>query len=350
MQYRAVSRGEALDGGLAGNVLVHDVRDARGAVCIAKGRVLNLDDVARLKTVPWQELHVAALAPEDMHEDEAGPRLACAAAGNGVRVGDRSAGHWPLIAIRRGIVDISIDPLADVNGREGLSVYTLFHGHVVDEGEVVARAKITPFAVPRDLVDGAAAVARSASGLVRVRGFRRARIGAVVLASLGDRNGTAIARFTESLGEKVRWLGGELQPPVVAEARRESVATTLKAELARGCEILVIAGTRAMDELDPTFLALADLGGVRVRQGVPAHPGSLFWIGRIGSVPILGLPSCGLFSEATVFDLVLPRILCGDAIGGRELAGLGHGGFLTRDMAFRFPPYRRSRRRGEVAD
>ena len=105
-----------------------------------------------------------------------------------------------------------------------------------------------------------------------------------------------------------------------------------------------------MDELDPTFLALADLGGVRVRQGVPAHPGSLFWIGRIGTVPILGLPSCGLFSEATVFDLVLPRILCGDTIGGRELAALGHGGFLTRDMAFRFPPYRRSRRRGEVAD
>jgi molybdopterin biosynthesis enzyme len=350
MQYRAVSRGEALEGALAGSVLVHDVRDARGAVCVAKGRVLNLDDVARLRTVPWQELHVAALAPDDMHEDEAGPRLACAAGGNGVRVGERSAGHWPLIAIRRGIVDISIDPLAGVNGREGLSVYTLFHGHVVDEGEVVARAKITPFAVPRELVESAAAEARATGGLVRVRPFRRARIGAVVLASLGERHSTAIGRFAESLGEKVRWLGGELLTPVVAETRREAVAATLKGELARGCEILVVAGTRAMDELDPTFLALADLGGHRVRQGVPAHPGSLFWIGRVGSVPILGLPSCGLFSEATVFDLVLPRILCGDTIGGPELASLGHGGFLTRDMAFRFPPYRRSRRRGEVAD
>ena len=81
-----------------------------------------------------------------------------------------------------------------------------------------------------------------------------------------------------------------------------------------------------------------------------ARSRSLFWIARVGTVPVLGLPSCGLFSEATVFDLVLPRILCGDAIGAAELAGLGHGGFLTRDMAFRFPPYRRSRRRGEVAD
>jgi hypothetical protein len=350
MQYRAVSRSEAWDGVIAGSVLVHDVRDARGAVCVPKGRVLNLDDVARLRNVAWQELHVAALAPDELHEDEAGPKLACAAAGSGVRVGDTSSGHWPLVASRRGIVDISIDAMTDVNGREGLAVYTLFHGHVVDEGEVVGRAKITPFAVPRVLIDDAAKIARAAGGLVRVRHFRRARIGAIALATLGERNASMFGRFAESLGEKVQWLGSELLPPVQVEVRRAAVAAALQSELARGSEIIVVAGTRAMDELDPTFLALADVGGARVRQGVPAHPGSLFWIGRIGNVPLLGLPSCGLFSEATVFDLVLPRILCGDTIGGTELAALGHGGFLTRDMAFRFPPYRRSRRRGEVAD
>lgn len=350
MQYRAVSRGEALDSSLAGTVLVHDVRDARGAICLAKGRVLNLDDVARLRSVPWRELHVASLAPDDLHEDDAGPRLACAAAGSGVRVGERSAGHWPLISTRRGIVDIAIDPLTDVNGREGLSVYTLFHGHVVDEGEVVARAKITPFAVARALIDSAVETARGSGGLVRVRGFRQARIGAIALTSLGERNAATIGRFTESLGEKVRWLGGELLPPSVAELSREAIGAELRRQVARGADIIVVAGTRAMDELDPTFLALADLGGERIRHGVPAHPGSLFWIARLGAAPVLGLPSCGLFSEATVFDLVLPRILCGDTIGGRELAALGHGGFLTRDMAFRFPPYRRSRRRGEVAD
>src|SRR3954463_10310260 len=103
MGYRVGSRGEAWDGGLAGSVLVHDVRDARGAVCVAKGRVLSLDDVARLRGVPWQEVHVGARAPDAVHEDDAGPRLAGAAAGAGVRVGERPGGHWPLIASRRGI-------------------------------------------------------------------------------------------------------------------------------------------------------------------------------------------------------------------------------------------------------
>jgi hypothetical protein len=350
MRYRALARNDGWERGLAGSVLVHDVRDATGAVRIDKGRILDDADVAALGRLTWQELHVAALEPDDVHEDEAGAGLACAAAGDGVRVGHRSAGHWPLVAQRRGIVDVAIEALAAVNGREGLAVYTLYHGHVVDEGEVVARAKITPFAVPRSTLDGAASAARGACGLVRVRGFRPSRMAAVVLESFGERNPATMDRFAKSLGEKARWLGAELMTPRLAETSREAVGAALRAALDQGCDVLVVAGTRAMDELDPAFLALADLGAERLRQGVPAHPGSLFWLARAGRVPVLGLPSCGLFSEATVFDLVLPRILCGDEIGARELAALGHGGFLTRDMAFRFPPYRPSRRRGEVVD
>jgi hypothetical protein len=316
---------------------------------VDKGRVLDDEHVAILAALPWREVHVAALEPDDVHEDEAGVVLACAAAGDGIRVGHRSAGHWPLIAERRGIVEVAVEALADVNAREGLAVYTLYDGHVVDEDEVVARAKITPFAVPRPTLDAAAASARLARGLIRVRGFHSARIGAVVLESLGERNPAIIGRFARSLGEKARWLGAELMTPRVVEPNREAVGRAVREALADS-DILVVAGTRAMDELDPAFLALADLGADRIRQGVPAHPGSLFWLARAGRIPVLGLPSCGLFSEATVFDLVLPRMLSGEEIGSRELAALGHGGFLTRDMAYRFPPYRPSRRRGEVAD
>jgi hypothetical protein len=60
------------------------------------------------------------------------------------------------------------------------------------------------------------------------------------------------------------------------------------------------------------------------------------------------MPTCGTFSRATVFDLVLPRVLAGERITSASLAALGHGGMLTREMAYRFPAYRDASPRGEV--
>ena len=54
------------------------------------------------------------------------------------------------------------------------------------------------------------------------------------------------------------------------------------------------------------------------------------------------MPACGMFSQATTFDLVLPRILAGLPTGAAEIAALGHGGLLSRDSAYRFPPYRKT--------
>jgi len=43
-----------------------------------------------------------------------------------------------------------------------------------------------------------------------------------------------------------------------------------------------------------------------------------------------------------------PRLLAGEALDNRALAALGHGGLLSRDMAYRFPPYRAGAARGEL--
>jgi molybdopterin biosynthesis enzyme len=96
------------------------------------------------------------------------------------------------------------------------------------------------------------------------------------------------------------------------------------------------------------FGGLTLLGASMVRHGAPAHPGSLLWLARWDGLPVLGMPTCGMFSQATTFDLVLPRLLAGEAVGNRELAALGHGGLLSREMAYRFPPYRANAARGEL--
>jgi molybdopterin biosynthesis enzyme len=137
--------------------------------------------------------------------------------------------------------------------------------------------------------------------------------------------------------------------PCLVVPESSAIATAIDELAGQGARIVVLAGSRPMDPLDPVFQALARVGARIERRGVPAHPGSLLWLARLREIPIVGMPSCGLFSQATVFDLVLPRLLAGELVDADWLCQLGHGGFLTRDMAFRFPPYRPARARGEVA-
>jgi molybdopterin biosynthesis enzyme len=104
---------------------------------------------------------------------------------------------------------------------------------------------------------------------------------------------------------------------------------------------VLTAGSASTDPDDAFFIAIDRLGGRMVRHGVPAHPGSMLWLARIGRVPVLGLPSCGAYSKATAADLLLPRLLSGEPASARTVARLGHGGLLTRDQRYRFPPYAR---------
>jgi len=106
-------------------------------------------------------------------------------------------------------------------------------------------------------------------------------------------------------------------------------------------DLVLTAGSASTDPDDSFFVAIEALGGRVVRRGVPAHPGSMLWLARVGPTSILGLPTCGAYSKATAADLLLPRLLSGEPASERTVAKLGHGGILTRSQRFRFPPYAR---------
>jgi molybdopterin biosynthesis enzyme len=295
--------------------------------------------------VPWEEIHLLALDPGDVHEEEAGRRLTAAVVGEGVEVRGYSGGQWTLAATRRGLLRIRATALTEVNAHEGVSVFTVFDGQPVEPGEVVAKAKVTPLAIADTTLRAVEATAGAASGVVTVAGFRPATVGAVARESLDARQRT---RFESALKQKITWLGGRLLPVRFAGPSDRAVADDLRALRGDGAEVLIVAGASALDPLDPVFSGLTLLGARMERHGAPAHPGSLLWLARWDGLPVLGMPTCGMFSQATTFDLVLPRLLAGESVGNRELAALGHGGLLSREMAYRFPPYRANAVRGEL--
>jgi hypothetical protein len=347
MKVHAVPAAAAGGDRLVGWVLCHDARDAAGALIARKGERLDALVAGRLVAAAPGELHLIEMEPGDLHEEPGGERLARAVAGAGISIRGSSGGQWALVAARRGILDVAVAPLAEVNALEGISVYTLFDGQIVDAGEVVARAKVTPLVIPESVVRDAEALGRRAGGLVAVRGFQPLAVGAVAPAGLAPR---PRERFEAVLREKLAWFGAPLAALLGADPAPGAIARAIEQCLAAGARIVVAAGANALDPLDPVFGAIEQLGGRFVRKGVPAHPGSLLWVARVGAVPVLGMPGCGMFSQATLFDLVLPRLLAGEPVDGAALAAYGHGGLLGRDMAFRFPRYRAGQERGALPE
>ncbi len=342
MTPRAIGRDAASPPALRGRVLCHDVRGADGRVVAAKGSLIDDAAAAALMAAPWSELHVLDLDAGDLLQDPAGGRLARAAAGDGVTVTGSTAGQWTLAAARRGLLRVDVGTLDGVNAIDGMAVFTLFDRQVVDAGDVVARAKVTRLAVEADLVAAAEQRARRAPGIVRVLPFRAHRFGAVSAESLDEKGR---ARFEAALAEKVRWFGSALVGVRYA-SDTAAVAGAIEGLVTEGADLVVVAGAAALDPLDPIYLGLGRLGARLARHGLPAHPGTHLWLAWLDGTPILGVPACGMFSQATIVDVVLPWLLAGLRVGSEELAALGHGGLLAREAAFRFPRYRATGERG----
>src|SRR5919202_2524549 len=321
----------------AGKIICHDVRGAgrRGGV-LFKGNVLTAEDVQRLSGLPPQELHLVALEPGDVKEDEAARRIARAVAGPGVRLKGPHQSRYGLVAAHRGVLRVKADVLQRINCVEYVSVYTWYDGQVVDESNEVGAAKVTPLAVSGATVREVEGIAREHAPVVDVAAFKPHTVGMVVSEQLDAR---ARTRFEESIRNRLAWFGSTLLDVRYVDPDGAEVAAAIRELLAAGATLILTGGGNAIDPADPMLGALNELDLPLEKHGVPAHPGSMLWVAYHGETPVLGLPSCGMYSRATAMDIVLPQLLAGRRLRREQLAAYGHGGHLTRSMEFRFAPY-----------
>lgn len=281
---------------------------------------------------------VTVLVPEtgDIHEDDAAIRLAAAVRGDGLDRRGPVQSRLDLVAAQPGVVHVRLAALERLDRIDALEVFTVFDGTIVDAGDLVASVKVAPHLVPESSLAAAEAIARRASPVVRVAPFRSMRVAVVVKEAV---RALARERFEAAVHSKVESLGSTVASIDYVADDPDAVEAALRA--ARAADLILTAGAASTDPADPVFVALERLGGRVVRRGVPAHPGSMLWLGRLGRTSVMGLPTCGAYSMATAADLVLPRLLTGERASARTVAALGHGGILTRDMRFRFPRYAR---------
>ena len=326
-----------------GLALAHDLTeigpDGGKGAAFRRGHIVREADLPRLRRCGKEHVFILEIGAGQLHEDEAAVRLAEALCGDGVVLsGEPREGRVDLAATRDGLLQVDRAALLDFNLLGEVMCATLHANTLVRRGQRVAGTRAIPLVIGEAVI--AEAVRRAAGGVLSVREIAPPRIGVVVTGSEVSR-GLVVDRFGPLLERKAAALGGGIVGVHIAPDDEGQIAARLRELLASGANLLVATGGMSVDPDDRTRFAANLLGARDVVYGAAVLPGSMCLVAYVpapeGEVPLVGLPACALAHEATVFDLILPRLLAGERIGRGELAELGHGGLCLRCEACRYP-------------
>jgi molybdenum cofactor synthesis domain-containing protein len=323
-----------------GMVLPHDVTEIRPfdqaggdqgsfkGAAFRKGHIIRPEDIDHLKRLGKDNIYVLSLEADEIHENDAAVMMAGALAGNGVVVsGEPTEGKLSLVADRDGILKVSVEALYEFNLLGEVMCSSLHNNTPVKKGTQVAATRLIPLTAKRKIVEEAVACCPS-DGIFRVKALRAAQAGLVITGNEVF-YGRIKDAFEPVLRKKLAELGSSVVKVAFAPDDIDRIAAEIKGCIEAGADLIITSGGMSVDPDDVTRMAIAKAGATHIVYGSPVLPGAMFLVGRIGAIPVMGLPACGMFHRITVFDLVLPRVLAGEQISRADLAKLGHGGLCS---------------------
>ena len=370
-----------------GTVLAHDITEIRPGefkgCAFKKGHVIREEDVCHLQRLGKEHLFVLQVAEDEMHENDAAYAIAQALMGEGVAIkGEPKEGKISIVAERDGLLKINKDALLEFNMLGEVMCATLHDNTVVKKGQTLAGTRAIPLVVKKAVVEEAVRIAEKGPGarvqgpgVIEVKELRKPKVG-VVITGNEVYHGQIKDAFAPVITKKIEEIGGELVGVYYAPDDKAFIVDRLRELLNAGADLLITTGGMSVDPDDVTRFAIRELGAGDIVYGSAVLPGAMFLIaylerprngetGKRGngekdmrtetiisdspirrftdsstssaSIPILGIPACGMYAKTTIFDLVLPRVLAGERIGRKEVAALGHGGLCMKCDVCRYP-------------
>ena len=323
-----------------GMVLPHDITrivpgEQKGPA-FRKGHVIREEDVEPLLDIGKEHIYAIDLGSGLVHEDDAASRIARAIRGPGLRFEAACEGRVNLVAEGPGLLKVDVARLLDVNMVNQVVVATAHTDQFVPGGRPVAGARVVPLVVEDSVVAEVERICGRGGPVVSVRPLRRARVGMVVTGSevfhgrIEDKFGPVVVR-------KFAALGSEVFDTVLVSDDVDMTRRAILDLVARGADMIVCTGGMSVDPDDQTPASIRAAGAEVVAYGSPTFPGAMFLLAYLGDVPVLGLPGCVMYFRASIFDLVVPRLLAGDDLTHADIAAMGHGGYCAGCDVCRYP-------------
>ncbi len=321
-----------------GTMLCHDITEIvvggkKGPV-FKKGHVITAEDIPTLLRVGKENIYVYEATDGILHENDAAVRIANAICGENISFSDISEGRINFLASCHGLVHIDAQRLMEVNCLNEISVATIHSLQEVQQGQAVGGTRIIPLLIEEHKIQHLESLV--SNPIIKVLPFKRSRVGIVTTGSeiyhgrIKDSFGPILEKKFSAYG--TTFLGQELTSDDV-----DLTVAAIQKLKDQGADIIAVTGGMSVDPDDRTPLSIRKSGAQITSYGAPVFPGAMFLHARLGDAHILGLPGCVMYHRASIFDIVVPRLLAGLDITKQDIAMLGHGGYCTSCKHCQYP-------------
>ncbi|MCR5304408.1 MAG: molybdopterin-binding protein [Lachnospiraceae bacterium] len=308
-----------------GHVLAHDLTqiipgEYKGAR-FKKGHIVTEEDIPVMLSMGKENLYVLELTDTDVHEDEAGRRIAGSAAGINTVLTEKGEGKVEINAAISGVLRIDRERLAGLNADDNVMFSTIHGDRYVNKGDLLAGTRVIPLYVDESVVIRAEGIGE----VIHVDAMKPCKVGVVITGSEVYK-GLIEDKFGDILLKKFSDLGCSELCRLYSDDDEAMIAEKILEVKAAGADFIAVTGGMSVDPDDRTPAGIRRAGVEIESYGAPVLPGAMFLLGYLGDIPVVGLPGCVMFAKATVFDLVVPRLLTGERLIKKDIKALAEGG------------------------
>ena len=322
-----------------GCILSHDVTqiipgEFKGRL-FKKGHIIKEEDIEKLLSIGKEHIYVWEPKEGELHENEAAIRLANLVLGEGVsKSPEIKEGKVDFFAHRDGVLKINKEELFKLNSLGEIIVSTLHNNTPIKKGEKIGATRVIPLIIEEEKIIKAEELIEK--NIIYVDEIKEKKC---LLITTGNEvyKGRIKDAFLPVIKSKLGYYGSEVIRQVILPDSKERIIEEIKKGLEEKVDMIICTGGMSVDPDDVTPTAIKECGGELVTYGSPVLPGAMFLLAYYGDTPILGVPSCAMYSKRTVLDLVLPRVLADERLTLEDIAAYGHGGLCLDCKVCTFP-------------
>ena len=322
-----------------GCILSHDVTqiipgEFKGRV-FKKGHIIKEEDIQKFLEIGKEHIYVWEPKEGELHENDAAIRISNLVVGEGVAKSEEiKEGKVDFFADRDGVLRIDKEKLFTINSIGEIIVSTLHNNTPIKKGEKIGATRVIPLIIDEKPILKAEELVNDK--VIWVDEIKPKRC---LLITTGNEvyKGRIKDAFLPVIKQKLGYYDSEVIRQVILPDEKERIIEEIQKGLSEGVDMIICTGGMSVDPDDVTPTAIKECGGELVTYGSPVLPGAMFLLAYHGDTPILGVPSCAMYSKRTVLDLVLPRVLSDERLTLDDIVEYGHGGLCLDCNVCTFP-------------